>query len=169
MIMSFGLPLITAGIAMLMDFRRARIDNMWLAFMLILGFASRILSEGWHMIPSFAAGLVFPFLLLAILFVFRMLGAGDIKLFCVLGSMIGVRNILHCILASFVIGGVISLLVMISGGLFRERLRYLKAYFFRIFYLGQVEPYLRKGMEAENIHFTVPVFLSLVLCAGGVI
>ena len=34
---------------------------------------------------------------------------------------------------------------------------------------GEIRPYYRKGMSfPENFHFTVPIFLSVVLYAGGV-
>ncbi len=48
-------------------------------------------SETW------ICGLLVPILILGILFIFRMLGAGDIKLLSVIGSMIGPTKILNCI------------------------------------------------------------------------
>ena len=34
---------------------------------------------------------------------------------------------------------------------------------------GEIRPYYRKGMKhPENFHFTVPIFLSALLYAGGV-
>ena len=57
---------------------------------------------------SWICGLLVPILILGILFIFRMLGAGDIKLLSVIGSMIGPTKILNCISYSFLIGAVIS-------------------------------------------------------------
>ena len=33
---------------------------------------------------------------------------------------------------------------------------------------GKREPYGKSGMPLENFHFTVPIFLSALLYAGGV-
>ena len=36
------------------------------------------------------------------------------------------------------------------------------------FKTGKREPYYKSGMPLENFHFTVPIFLSALLYAGGV-
>ena len=66
---------------------------------------------------SWICGLLVPILILGILFIFRMLGAGDIKLLSVIGSMIGPTKILNCISYSFLIGAVISAALMIQAAL----------------------------------------------------
>lgn len=99
---------------------------------------------------------------------FRMLGAGDIKLLSVIGSMIGPTKILNCISYSFLIGAVISAALMISSGIVCQRILYLLHYISVYFKTGKREPYYKSGMPLENFHFTVPIFLSALLYAGGV-
>ena len=162
-------PVITASVAAAMDLLDGKVDNGWILFCMGTGLVFRILAEGIRAVPLFAAGMIFPFICLWGLFVFRMLGAGDIKLFCALGGIMGIQKIGSCILVSFSIGAVISLGILISNGDLGQRLQYLAAYIRELRHTGKIRPYYKKGLNAsENFHFTVPVFLSVVLYAGGV-
>ena len=152
-------PAIAAGCAALMDIQRAKVDNGWLLFCVLVSLFTRI----WKMDVSSLGSWI-----LGILFIFRMLGAGDIKLLSVIGSMIGPTKILNCISYSFLIGAVISAALMISSGIVCQRILYLLHYISVYFKTGKREPYYKSGMPLENFHFTVPIFLSALLYAGGV-
>ena len=116
---------------------------------------------------SWICGLLVPILILGILFIFRMLGAGDIKLLSVIGSMIGPTKILNCISYSFLIGAVISAALMIQAALSASE--FFTYYITSVFISKQEkENYYKSGMPLENFHFTVPIFLSALLYAGGV-
>ena len=168
MLLNIGLPLVIAGTAAVMDLAVSRVTNEWILFSVIVTFFWRILQNGINGIPMFAAGVIIPALILGGLFYFRMLGAGDIKLFCVLGGVMGPETVVKCIISSFLLGAVISLAILIFCGSFLTRIQYLIRYFQRFFQTGEVTPYRRKGMTLENFHFTIPVFMSVVLYAGGV-
>ena len=106
---------------------------------------------------------------LAVLFVLGMLGAGDIKLFCALGSVMGFSEILKCICISFMIGACISLAILISEHNFCERIRYFISYLENTVKNKQILSYGKKDISLpENFHFTVPIFLSVLLYAGGI-
>ena len=77
-------------------------------------------------------------------------------------------EILNCISYSFLIGAVISAALMISSGIVCQRILYLLHYISVYFKTGKREPYYKSGMPLENFHFTVPIFLSALLYAGGV-
>lgn len=155
-------PAIAAGCAALMDIQRAKVDNGWLLFCVLVSLFTRIWKMDVSSLGSWICGLLVPILILGILFIFRMLGAGDIKLLSVIGSMIGPTKILNCISYSFLIGAVISAALMISSGIVCQH--YISVYF----KTGKREPYYKSGMPLENFHFTVPIFLSALLYAGGV-
>ena len=157
-------PAIAAGCAALMDIQRAKVDNGWLLFCVLVSLFTRIWKMDVSSLGSWICGLLVPILILGILFIFRMLGAGDIKLLSVIGSMIGPTKILNCISYSFLIGAVISAALMISS----QRILYLLHYISVYFKTGKREPYYKSGMPLENFHFTVPIFLSALLYAGGV-
>lgn len=168
MLLNTGLPLIIAGTAVVMDLRTAQVDNGWILFSMILAFVCRICQEGAGGIPGYVMGMLLPAVMLGWLFFFRMLGSGDIKLFCALGSVMGPAAVGKCIVSSFLLGAVISLAILMFYGSFLTRIQYLIRYFHYFFLTGEVRPYYRSGMALENFHFTVPVFMSVMLYAGGV-
>ena len=157
-------PAIAAGCAALMDIQRAKVDNGWLLFCVLVSLFTRIWKIDVSSLGSWICGLLVPILILGILFIFRMLGAGDIKLLSVIGSMIGPTKILNCISYSFLIAAAL----MISSGIVCQRILYLLHYISVYFKTGKREPYYKSGMPLENFHFTVPIFLSALLYAGGV-
>lgn len=167
MLLDTALPLIVAGVAVLMDLRTAKVDNGWILFSLCTGCFYRLLRQGFAGLLPFFLGVCFPLLLLGILFCFRMLGPGDIKVFCVLGGLLGIRRISCCMLYALFFGGVLSLFLLLTYGDIRQRFHYFFRYIQDLMLTGEAKPYLRKGMAPENIHFTVPILMSILLYAGG--
>ena len=161
-------PVIVAGTAMIMDLRNAKIDNGWILFSMFLGLMICIREKGISGVCFFVTGSSFP-LFLIILFLFGMLGAGDIKLFCALGGVMGTGAVFRCILSSFLLGAVFSVLFLITTRSFCERIQYFITYMENCRNAGEIIPYRRKEITAlENFHFTVPVFLSVMLYVGGI-
>lgn len=161
-------PVIAAGCAVLMDLRTMKVDNGWLLFCTLFGLLMQITESGIQGLGFWCTGLGFPIILLGALFWFRMLGAGDIKLLSVIGGMIGPYKILHCIWYSALIGAGISVAILILTGNIRQRIYCLILFFQEFRETGERKPYYRKGLHLENFHFTVPIFLSVLLYAGGV-
>lgn len=151
-----------------MDLQRTQIRNGWILWSLFAGFSLRILLDGPGGVPAFMLGAVLPLVIVGWLFYFRMLGPGDIKLFCALGGIMGPIAILKCIMVSFLIGAVLSLAILISCGIFCQRFLYLLDYLNEFARTGKRKPYYKKGMAMENIHFSVPIFLSVMLYTGGI-
>lgn len=168
MFLDTGLPLVIAAVAVIMDLRYARVDNGWILFSLVMGFIFCICSYGVQGILYFVSGALLPLFLLAVLFYFRMIGPGDIKLFCALGGILGAEKISKCMMFSFMLGAVFSLAILMFYGGFRRRFLYFFNYIRDYFLTGKAKPYYKTGMPPENFHFTVPVFLSIVLYIGGV-
>ena len=97
--MSFGifLPVVISAVAVWMDLRDASVDNGWILFSFIMGLVIQVMEKGPKGGIIFLTGAAVPVILLGILFVLRMLGAGDIKLLCALGGIMGPRTIVECI------------------------------------------------------------------------
>jgi len=93
-------PVTVAGTAMIMDIRTAKVDNGWIIFSMSVGLFVCIWQKNITGIGFFIMGSVMP-LFLMILFAFGMIGAGDIKLFCALGGIMGCESIIKCIFISF--------------------------------------------------------------------
>ena len=153
---------------MIMDLRTAKVDNGWILFSMFLGLPVCIWRKGMTGICFFTMGSVIP-LFLIVLFIFGMIGAGDIKLFCALGGVMGPGAVLKCIFFSFLSGACIALLLMIINRNFCERILYFIKYVEKTASTGKIVPYRRKSISVpENFHFTVPVFVSVLLYAGGI-
>lgn len=161
------LVLSLAGVAVLMDFLVEKVVNSFICFGLAAGLCYQLFQESGNGVLLFAAGITVPFLIMLPLFYFRMLGAGDIKLFSVLGGILGYAAILKVIFCSFFLGAVLSFSFLISCGNLRERLSYFFNYLYVYYETGKPRPYRARGRQVENFHFTVPVFLGVMLYAGG--
>ena len=161
-------PVAVAGVSVIMDIRTAKVDNGWIRFSMIMGLFICIWQKGITGICYFIMGSMTP-LFLVILFVFGMMGAGDIKLFCVLGGVLGPWAVLKCIFISFAVGACIAAALLIIHRNFCERILYFIKYVENTANTGKIIPYRKKNISApENFHFTVPVFVSVLLYAGGI-
>ncbi len=88
------LLLMYSFLALLFDLATDRIPNYLVAAELICGLAYQLYIFGPMGILSFFGGIAVPFVLSYALFLFRMIGAGDIKLLMALGSVAGFpRNV----------------------------------------------------------------------------
>ena len=141
-----GIPVMMAAAAVVMDLRTARVDNGWILFCMAAGLAMRILANGIIGVFWYFTGALIPVVLLG--------WAGEI---------------VKCILVAMFIGAAISAALLISNGNICQRFLYLWSYICQTARTGKRKPYYQKGMlPLENFHFTVPVFLSVLLYAGGV-
>ena len=162
-----GILIVFATVAVCMDLKREKIDNRWIAVGWVLGFTYQLVQRGLPGVGIFLAGAAVPILLLYLLFYFRMIGAGDVKLLSVLGGFMGPVSVAVCAGISLVFGAVLSLGVLILCGNLVPRLRYFTGYFIQLMTTKKVAPYMVRGRRMENIHFSVPVLMGILLFAGG--
>ena len=97
---------------------------------------------------------------------FRMLGS-EISNFFVYWEDYGTSTYSVVYLDAFLTGGLLSLAILILCGGFSQRIQYLVKYMKTYIRTGERKAYYRNGTAWENIHFTVPVFMSVMLYAGG--
>ena len=107
------------------DLRSGRISNQLIVAGLLAGFLCQVVQYKAAGIVLFLGGSLLPLLLLGVLFYFRMLGAGDIKLFCVVGGFLGAMDLLKCMLVAVVFGAVWSFWILWKRHLWPERFGYL--------------------------------------------
>ncbi|MBO5069984.1 MAG: prepilin peptidase [Roseburia sp.] len=131
--------------AVVTDFKEARISNRLIASGLIWGLAFRIMGEGSAGIVHYLVNVSIPVILLFLLFQMRALGAGDIKLFSVAGGFISTRQLLLLIPAAIVAAGMIGV-----GKLVRERK-----------FCGFL------GKERTQIHFSVAILIGYFVVVWG--
>lgn len=153
--------------AVILDFRFCKIPNCWLLSGWAAAFWYQVCHPAGAGIGVFLSGSVLPLLLLGILFLFRMLGAGDLKLLAVLGAFLGSEAVFWCIVWSVLFGAVFSILIMSVCGIWLQRLQYFLAYLRNFIQTGSRVPYRSAQFGQENLHFSAPILLAVLLWTGG--
>ncbi|MDO5154355.1 MAG: prepilin peptidase [Eubacteriales bacterium] len=126
------------------DFKEGKIENRWMIFGIITGLVFANIRDGPEGVWLSTKMMVITFFVLFILFVLKGLGAGDIKLFCVLATFYP-ENILWVIVCSFLAGGLIALGKML--------VRFVRG---KTMYIRQ-----------EKMNFSVPILIgSLIVILG---
>jgi geranylgeranyl pyrophosphate synthase len=101
------------------------------------------------------------------------MGAGDIKLFIMIGTFCGVKEEIAIVAGAFVIGALFSLLKMLKEHNGWERVRCLRTYLSEVVKGGQWKVYGEdqqrddRRYRRNKIHFSVPILFSTALKMGG--
>ena len=144
-------------VSMIFDIKWEKVPNAWNFFGWLILFFLQGFEWKWII------GGIAPFIILFILFLCKMIGTGDIKVFMVLGYAMGLKWIIQCIAGSFLIGACAALLILLSRHNLYQRLVYFFTYLKTVFETGTFPPYLAMGKHPENTHFTIFIFCSVVL------
>ena len=150
-----------------MDLYQMKIKNSWILFSMLIGFGYDLWRGGWNGTAFLFQVQEFRWWFSDGCFISECLVREISKLFCVLGGIMGPVHILWCIWYAFLTGGLLSLAILILCGGFSQRIQYLVKYMKTYIRTGERKAYYRNGTAWENIHFTVPVFMSVMLYAGG--
>ncbi len=128
-------------LALICDYKTYRIKNTVVVPFIMAGILTNAILSGPGGLKSSAAGILLPVLLLIVFFALRMLGAGDIKLFSAIGSIMGAKFVIYAMAYSFISGGVIAVLIIVFRRNGKERLKYLLAYIKSCFLSFSLLPY----------------------------
>ena len=160
------------------DYRQNKIPNWIIVFGLISGCFISYISGGVGMLLEGLLGMVLPIVVLYPVFVIGGMGAGDLKLFAVVGSYLGIKGITISFVSAFIVGATISLAKMMCFRNFKERIYYFFSYLADLFLKGKWHLYeTSKGQSSEEslefpkhkIHFALPIFLGVAIYLGGIL
>lgn len=110
------------------DLKSYKISNLIIVIGIPTGFIFQIYEFGSKGIISGLFGSILPILLLFLLFLFKVLGAGDVKLFSVIGSFYGASFVFQTIIIAFLFGGLLSIVHLIKSKQVIYRLQFLAEY-----------------------------------------
>lgn len=152
------------------DYGRRKIPNWLAAAMAAAGTLFRLWCQGLLGVPWFLVQALLVMGLLYPLFQIGALGAGDVKLFGVAAGYLPFHKIFLFSFVSMLIAAVISLMKLIRGKMFRERLEIFFHYVKEVAGKGKLQPYPAKGLTGGNakVCLSGPILLSLLLHLGGV-
>lgn len=152
-------------IAVIWDFKSERIPNWLIAAGLICGSIIRIgiLGDAWYQVLW---GVVCPVLICFILFLMHALGAGDIKLFSVIGCFWSTEELFICMVCSFVAGGAISISKLLIQKQLFESMSCFYHYFQKFFQTYKIEKYPGRDIKSRQMHFSVAIYIGFFLTLG---
>lgn len=163
-------------LASIWDFYRGKIPNILVMIGCFCGILRLIHYQNvFYHIP----GILFPIIVLYPLFKIGVLGAGDIKLFSLLGFYFTFMESIFCIFTAFVLGAIVSLISFVRFDNFLERMTYLFSYLKECFSLGHFRYYYSNFKEEKTldyevnktkIHLAIPIFVAVLFrMRGGVL
>ena len=153
--------------AVFFDLRKGKIPNELIVIGLILGCCFQIRQAKAVGLLLFLGGACIPVVLGAGIYYFRMMGAGDMKLWAVVGGFLGPQRAVYCMIASLFVGAVLSIFVLLKRRNLKTRLLYFCSYIQRQ-QNGDWEPYLNEKDQDGRFHFAIAILGGILLCAGGV-
>lgn len=149
-------------VAVVQDFKCMKISNRLILMGLLLATVFGLLQGGIPQIIDILLNISFPVITLYILYLLGILGAGDIKLFSVVGGFTNLKMLLNCMLFAFVAGAVISLGKMLyhrnlQFSLFKGRI------FMKEVLRGNISSYRETMAESKNLmHFSLAILIGVV-------
>lgn len=127
------------------DMTQTRISNRLIVFGLLIGFIFRLWTDGSRGVLFYVINIFIPVIFLFLLFQVRALGAGDIKLFSMVGAFISTKQLLKLMVLAFCVGALLGICKIIYQFIFlRFELRRL-----------------------TQIHFSPAILIAYVLVVGG--
>ena len=155
-------------VSVIMDVLTWKISNIWLFTWMIVGVVFKGLLRISGGFAGALLGILVPVLILGVFFYFRMIGAGDIKLFCALGAWMGPGSILMCMLWSFAAAGVMAVISLLMNKNTKERFRYLGDHVRRLFGSAVKVDYGIKNAGKARIHVSIPILIGIICKIIGV-
>jgi len=98
------------------DVRYRRIPNLLVLSALIAGLAINSMFGGWHGLGSSFLGFGLGFVPMLLLHIFGAMGAGDVKLFGAVGTILGVSVMPMTLVMVAILGGVLAVFTTLRAG-----------------------------------------------------
>ena len=146
------------SVAVWQDIRSGKVSNRLIATGLILGFALQVREHRIWGIYYFLGNISIPVILLYLLFLMRVLGAGDIKLFSMTGGMLTIGELYRCMVYSFIAAGFGAALFLVCDRQRRRKMRHAIRYFRYAVRTLRPEPY-KLPDKTVQMRFAFAVFI----------
>lgn len=152
-------------VAVISDFRSDKIPNGLIAVGLGSGMIWRlwICEDAWYQV---VLGIGCPAAVLFFLFLMHALGAGDIKLFSVIGCFWPIHDLIFCMMLSMVAGAVISISKLLIHKQLLESLSCFYHYVQSVYQTKKVEKYPGRDIKKRQMHFSLAIYIGFFLVLG---
>jgi prepilin peptidase CpaA len=146
-----------------MDIRYRRIPNKLVLATLISGITVNVLFRGWAGLISSLEGMAVAFGVMFVLHAFGTMGAGDVKLFAAVGSLVGISSILQTLMIVTLIGALLAIGKMIYVRRVGTTLLGVIQFFYGLL-PGHAVPRFEVPPDGSN---TLPY--AIPICLGGMV
>jgi prepilin peptidase CpaA len=146
-----------------MDIRYRRIPNKLVFATLMAGVSLNFVFRGWHGLASSLEGMFVAFVMMFMLHLVGTMGAGDVKLFAAVGSIVGISSVLQTLVVVALMGGVLAIGKMIYARRVGRTLMGVAQFFYGLL-PGQTVPRLAVPPDGSN---TLPY--AIPICLGGIV
>ncbi len=150
------------------DIHSDKIWNLWIAVGLGIGVLRQLLL-GFPLGKSWIFGLALPVLLFGLVFYIGGIGAGDIKLWILIGGMHGGRIVVRVMIASLLIGALIGLIQFGRYKQWHFAYEDIRDYFKEMILQHKLLKYPGSSIPERRVHFSVAILLGYVWVQGVVI
>lgn len=156
--------------AVIMDLYTYKVKNWLIIIGLFYAFSYQYIRNGYNGIVRAVIGIFITFFILYICYLFRVVGAGDVKLFCIIGGLLCLQDTIICITLSFFIGGFFCIIYYVQNlaKYFPKNQnkiqRNMRRFSFKIFLEN-----IKIKEKGSKIHFTISIFFSVLLHMEGLI
>lgn len=152
---AYGLLLVAVG----MDLKTMKISNRLIFFGILVSLIRRFFLEGLVGLFTGIVLISIPIIFLYLLFLAGALGAGDIKLFSLIGGFVHLKELMYCMLFAFLFAGVFSLFKIIFHGTFLLSMKSAGRYAYHLLQ-GRWERYQPVGIKENKMHFSVAILFG---------
>lgn len=150
--------------AAVQDLESGRISNRLIVTGLGIGIIIQITEYQVWGVYYFLRNVSVPVILLYLLFQMRVLGAGDIKLFSMIGSIVTTEELFRCMAYSFLLAAGAAVLFLAADAKRKQKIRCAVSYLFHMLRTGEIRSYPLSGEPGRyRFAFAVPVLFGTAL------
>ena len=147
-----------------MDIRSFQISNRLIVSGILIGCFFQIQELGVKGVGVFLINVSVPVILFYPLFLMRALGAGDIKLFSMIGGIWGLQVLCTTIAVSFLVAAVMSFGKILYHKNLILRLRVFRGYMRQLLISGRLLRYPQESQgEQHIIHFSIAILIGFAI------
>src|SRR5689334_15678353 len=148
------------------DVRYRRIPNMLVLSALIAGLAINLVFAGWHGLGSSFLGFGLGFIPMLLLHIFGAMGAGDVKLFGAVGTILGVTVMPITLVLVAMLGGVLAILTTLRAGTVLTTLHGVLRIFVGILPGWEMRRFAMAPDRRHTITFVVAMMLGALIAVA---
>lgn len=152
-------------IGLFWDLFTYKIPNKLILWGIFLGGIFLVKEQGILGFPALLIRCILPSCILIVPYAIGAFGAGDIKLFSVIGVFIGLVPTLKCMVYAFCIGAIISITILLYYKSLFKRLENFLKFLFTVIHTGKLIPYydVKKDGYKYTMHFSLAILLGVCL------